>query len=431
LWGNRFLTKPATFQKTGHSAKESALNPTTEVASFQDAPLAGKRVLLLGTLGGFTKRESHQLLKHAGGRVQDSASAQLQLIVVGNDSKALDQLRQEDAALNESLDSGDVSLLHETQLWELLSHRDVSSVRQLYTPAMLAELLDVPVRTVRRWCRVGLIQPVKEVLNLPYFDYTELTSARQLAKWGKEGATVQSIQRQLAALADLAPTCGRPLQQLAITAEGKQLLLRHGSTLVESTGQFRFSFEDANDELDESPTISFEKIVTRGATKALASSSPATLEEMIEQAMLAEDQEDLDAAIDWYRSALAGVGPNADVNFQLAELLYRQGDPTAARERYYMALELNSGLVEARANLGCVLAECGQLDLAVAAFEGTLQQFADYADVHFHLARALDDLGQSSKANQHWHRFIELAPASPWAEEAQHRLGKLSPALDL
>ncbi len=402
---------------------------TTEVESVQDAPLAGKRLLLLGTLGGFTKRESYQLLKQAGGRVQDAASTQLQMIVIGDDSKTLDELRKEDADLSERIDKGEISLLQETQLWELLSHRENASVRQLYTPAMLAELLDVPVRTVRRWCRAGLIEPIKEVLNLPYFDYTELAAARQLAKWGKEGATVQSIQRQLAALAVLAPSGGRPLQQLAITAEGKQLLMRHGSTLVESSGQFRFTFDDS-DEFDGAQTISFEKLATRCASKA-STAGHATLEEMIEQAMLAEDQEELDTAVDWYRSALAGFGPNADVNFQLAELLYRQGDPTAARERYYMALELNSGLVEARANLGCVLAECGQLELAVAAFEGTLQQFADYADVHFHLARALDDLGQSSKAIEHWQRFIELAPASPWAEEAQHRLDQLSPALNL
>lgn len=417
--------------ETSHrTTRRVSLNPTTEVESQPDAPLAGKRLLLLGTLGGFTKRESHQLLKQAGARVQDTPSTQLQLIVIGNDYDSLEELRSGDAALNSSIDRGEISLLHETQLWELLSHRENASVRQLYTPAMLAELLDVPVRTVRRWCRAGLIQPVKEVLNLPYFDYTELAAARQLAKWGKEGATVQSIQRQLAALADLAPSSGRPIQQLAITAEGKQLLMRHGSTLVESTGQFRFSFEDVAEEFDDSHTISFEKLTTRSANHA-STAGHTTLEEMIEQAMLAEDLEELDTAVDWYRSALAGFGPNADVNFQLAELLYRQGDPTAARERYYMALELNSGLVEARANLGCVLAECGQLELAVAAFEGTLQQFNDYADVHFHLARALDDLGQTSKANQHWQRFIELAPASPWAEEAQHRIAQLSPALDL
>ncbi len=401
----------------------------TDVESLQDTPLAGKRVLLLGTLGGFTKRESLQLLKQAGGRLQDAVSAQLQFVVVGNDFHTLAELRKEDASLNEGIEGGQIAVLHETQLWEMLACREETSVRQLYTPAMLAELLNVPVRTVRRWCRAGLIQPVKEVLNLPYFDYTELAAARQLAKWGKEGATVQSIQRQLAALADLAPSGGRPIHQLAITAEGKQLLLRHGSTLVESSGQFRFSFEDVVEEGSDSPTISFEKLANRGTKVTTAGQT--TLEEMIEQAMLAEDQEELDTAVDWYRSALAGFGPNADVNFQLAELLYRQGDPSAARERYYMALELNSGLVEARANLGCVLAECGQLELAVAAFEGALQQFADYADVHFHLARALDDLGQSTKANQHWQRFVELAPASPWAEEAQHRLDQLSPALDL
>ena len=130
--------------------EERVLNPTTEFASLQDAPLAGKRVLLLGTLGGFTKRESHQLLKQAGGRVQDAISAQLHMLVVGADCDSLDQLRLEDAALNEGLESGAVSLLYETQLWELLAQREDTSVRQLYTPAMLAELLDVPVRTVRR-----------------------------------------------------------------------------------------------------------------------------------------------------------------------------------------------------------------------------------------------------------------------------------------
>ena len=92
------------------------MNPTTEVASLQDAPLEGKRVLLLGTLGGFTKRESHQLIKQAGGRVQDGISAQLQMIVVGADSGSLDLLRLEDAALHASIESGAVALLYETQL---------------------------------------------------------------------------------------------------------------------------------------------------------------------------------------------------------------------------------------------------------------------------------------------------------------------------
>ncbi len=412
------------------------MNFVTETQSTEaqgiDKPLAGKRVALLGTLGGFTKRESTQLLKQAGGRVQDTLTNQAQIVVVGKDFAGLDELLSNDAAIKSSIDAGEVELLHEDNIWEMLAHRESDvSVRQLYTPAMLAELLDVSVRTVRRWCRAGLIQPVKEVLNLPYFDYAELAAARQLAKWGKEGATVQSIQRQLSALAELAPTAGRPIQQLAITAEGKQLLMRHGSTLVEPTGQFRFSFEESSEVATDATTLSIEKFHPRSAKTNSTSGAPTTLDEMVDQALLAEDQNELDVAIDWYRTALAAYGPNADVNFQLAELLYRQGDLSAARERYYMSIELNSGLVEARANLGCVLAECGQLELAVAAFQGTLEQFADYADVHFHLARALDELGQASKANGHWQRFLELAPASPWAEEAQQRLAQLPPTLDL
>jgi hypothetical protein len=47
-----------------------------------------------------------------------------------------------------------------------------------------------------------------------------------------------------------------------------------------------------------------------------------------------------------------------------------------------MALELEEDFVEARANLGCVLAESGELELAVAAFRGALSLHPQYADVH-------------------------------------------------
>ena len=88
-----------------------------------------------------------------------------------------------------------------------------------------------------------------------------------------------------------------------------------------------------------------------------------------------------------------------------------------------MAIELDENFVEARANLGCVLAEMGQRDLAVAAFEGAIRYHADYADAHYHLARTLDEMGHRRAAEQHWRRFLALAPGSPWAAEAQQRLG--------
>jgi tetratricopeptide (TPR) repeat protein len=87
-----------------------------------------------------------------------------------------------------------------------------------------------------------------------------------------------------------------------------------------------------------------------------------------------------------------------------------------------MAVELDEDYVEARANLGCVLVEMGQRDLAVAAFQGALAYHPDYADVHYHLALALDDLDRRQEAQGHWEAFLGHAPDSPWAEQARGRL---------
>lgn len=319
----------------------------------------------------------------------------------------------------------------------------------LYTPALLAEILNVSVRVVRRWHRAGLLRATTQVMQLPYFDFSQLATARRLAKWMRQGATVQSIQRQLQLLRERAGDSIAAdlmtVEHLPITADGKRLVLRSGEHYLEANGQLRFGFQDGDDITADSQTPSTVLFsIPHGAWAASAASTATaasgtvqtagaaqlSLQQMVDAAVAAEDVEDLVAAIDWLRSAMAAWGASADLCFQLAELLYREGDLSGARERYFMALELEPNLVEARANLGCVLAECGQAELAVAAFEGTLEQFADYADVHFHLARALEDTAQSGRAIEHWQRFLELAPASPWAEEAALRLSQLAPLLD-
>ena len=297
---------------------------------------------------------------------------------------------------------------------------------------MLGELVGVSVRTVRRWHRAQFIEPVSEVMQLPQFDYLGLLRAKQLAQWMQQGATVSSIQSQLERLQGrFAHDVG--IDELPISADGKCLILRTGESYLEATGQLRFGFDDPTDS-DVPITLKFESPEPKTHSFDDASDGstvPSSLQEMIDEAIVAEDAGDLDLAVHWYRCALAAFGPNPDLCFQLAEVLYRIGDAQGARERYFMALELNPELIEARANLGCVLAECGQLDLAVAAFDGTLEQFEEYADVHFHLARTLDELNERGRAVHHWRRFVELAPTSPWADEARQRLTEHVPLLDL
>jgi DNA-binding transcriptional MerR regulator len=65
---------------------------------------------------------------------------------------------------------------------------------------MLSRLLDVPVRMIRRWARLGLIKPVRRVCRLPYFDYREVASARRLATLLEQGVSAETLEKSLAEL---------------------------------------------------------------------------------------------------------------------------------------------------------------------------------------------------------------------------------------
>jgi tetratricopeptide (TPR) repeat protein len=400
------------------------VNLMTTNATPAGSPLAGKRVAFVGKLGGVTKREAQQLVREHGGTPIEQPEADADLIVIGADELPLgeqDGLLQD--AVRQAASEGRLEILHETQLWQRLGLVESEQhVRRLYTPAMLADLLAIPVATIRRWHRRGLIVPAREVRRLPYFDFQEVATARRLAQLLAAGASPASIERKLAELSRYVPNVERPLAQLSVIVEGRQLLLRQGEGLIEPGGQLRFDFEALEAKASEAGPLPLPPPTVSLLARPESQAHPAAVDELLQYATQAEESDDLGAAVETYRVALAAGGPKAEICFQLAELLYRQGDLTAARERYYMAVELDEDYVEARANLGCVLAELGQRELAVAAFLGALTFHQDYPDVHYHLARTLDELGRREEAATHWREFLTLAPDSPWADEAAARL---------
>jgi tetratricopeptide (TPR) repeat protein len=306
--------------------------------------------------------------------------------------------------------------------------KTATAVRRLYTPAMLAELLVVPVAAIRRWHRRRALREVKCVRRLPYFDFQEVAIARRLAQLLKAGCSLRIIDRRLEELDRLFPGVERPLADASLVIEGRRLYLRRGDELAEPGGQTLLDFEPREEDDDYShATISFTRFAA--AHPAVIASSAddhgavhALVERLEQDALDWEDEGHLDRAAEAYRTLLIAAGPTAEVNFALADILYRAGDLSAARERYYAALELDEEYVEARAALGCVLAETGELELAAATFEGALGFHGDFADVHFHLANTLDRLERGDEATAHYRTFLELAPESPWAEAARDRL---------
>ena len=293
-----------------------------------------------------------------------------------------------------------------------------------YTAVMLAELVGVPASRVRDWQRRGWIVPVEQTHRLALFDFGELTVARKLADLQRGGANARLVTKTLAEIEKQFPEVRRPLAELNLVLDGRSLLVRRGSELMEPHGQLRLDFDAAASAVaDEEPAIlaSPAFLLSRKGTLAREQAAP---EQLAAWAADLDEAGDLAAAAEMYRAALSAGGADPELCFQLADVLYRAGDLAAARERYYMALELDEEYVEARVNLGCILREQGEAELAVSAFAGAIQGHEAYADAHFHLARTLDSLGRQDEAAAHWRRFADLAPESPWAEEARERLGQ-------
>jgi tetratricopeptide (TPR) repeat protein len=397
--------------------------------------LENKRIGLMGKLGAMTRKEACQWLKHYHATVADRLSGELDLVVIG-----ADELPDEDiqAMLNDKLRerirSGSTTLIHEQDLWAALGLVDDPSQRQLYTPAMVASLIKTRVSAVRRWHRIGLLPCIKVAHKLPYFDFEQVQCAKQIASWTVQGAKVTDLKKQLDDFGDR--IANRSLIDLDIRIDGRRILLYDDGKLVGSQGQLHLNFDEGLDAADDStePNIlvldpqrsaSGLQGPKQSGSKVFQDTPEWTRDTMLAAAEELEESGLLDEAIEWHRVILAKYGPDAEIVFGLGELLLRAGEVQAARERFYNAIEIDEDFVEARASLGCVLAETGQLDLAVAAFQGALLKDDRYPDVHYHLARALDELGQSEDATKHWLRFLQLSPQSPWADEALERLGRV------
>lgn len=396
-----------------------------ETTQTTEPALQKKHVGFLGKLGGMNRREAFRLVRQHGGiPVEDATAADI--VVVGADELPLDDDSHLDVTIREAASEGRIELINETDLWNRLGLVDSEqNIRRLYTPAMLAQLLSVPVSVIRRWHRRGLIIPTREVHRLPYFNFQEVSTARRLADLIAAGASPAAIEKKLEKLSRLLPGVERPLAQLSVIVEGRQILLRQGEGLIEPGGQMRLDFdaeplapeddESAEHQSDPSHVIQIHDAVFKEP-------APLTTDEMVESANQLEDSGQYEEAIEMYRAALMSGGIDAALCFRLAELLYISGDKPAARERYSVAIELDEDFVEARANLGCLLAELGDRDLAIAAFRGAIKYHPEYPDVHYHLARILDDMNEPEESEDHWRQFLTLSPDSPWADEARMRL---------
>lgn len=382
-----------------------------------DAKLADERIALVGKLASMPRGEAVKVIAAHGGVLQSRANESTTLLVQGDDVRLSDVPADLPETVRDRVAAGLVTLVDETQLWRRVGLLDEQvGVSRLYTPALLAEMVKVDARTIHRWRRRGYLEPACEVRKLPYFDFAEVRVARRLAELVHAGVSLSSIDRQMAELTRLAPEVERPLADLSIVVEGGKIFLRRGTDLTEPSGQLLIDF-DAPSDTPPAPAIANAFATEHGGP-------PPSPEALRNEAMELSDAGQPALAIEMYRGVLLSGQADAEDHFVVADLLYQLGELAAARERYFMAIELDEEYDEARVNLGCVLLELGDAKTAAEAFRGALAENPDLADAHYHLASTLERLGHQSEARSHWQTFLTLAPESPWAEEAHERLGE-------
>jgi tetratricopeptide (TPR) repeat protein len=318
---------------------------------------------------------------------------------------------------------------------------DADAVCGRYTLAMMAEVAGVPVAAMRHWRRRLLLDPCRCSGSLEWFDYSELVVGRRLARLLEAGLSLQEIDRQLGRLPGDVRQLARGHEPLFI--EDKRVYILRDGQYVGAGGQLAFSFAASDpiarqlqascgDTRDEDAVICSLAVDTE-----IASEPPEHWDDGWESVddllCLSADLErcgHLVEAAEAIRAVLQASPPSAQSAFLLAELLYRIGDLTAARERYYMAVELDRDHLEARTSLGCVLEELGDHELARAALEGVVRQEPDHAEAHWHLAGVLESLGEPADAARHLLIFIALAPQSAWCDVARSRLAAREPLIN-
>jgi tetratricopeptide (TPR) repeat protein len=278
-------------------------------------------------------------------------------------------------------------------------------------------MLDISVHEIRRWERMGLIKAVAHVCRLPYFDFQEVAGARRLAELVDAGVPVDEIQTSLARLEAVIGVGSRPLAQLDILAADRHLLYRDALGRLKTTaGQRLFDFDGP-----PQPVAPENEAIPLRAPEP-GSRRLWTPGNWFEEGRRLADEGSLAYAVEAFRMSLMGEHDAPEVQFHLAEALYREGNLTAALERYHVAVELDHNYLEAWTQIGCLLAELGKLSEAVDAFSIAIDIHPDFPDAHLHKAEALHQAGRTVEAVPHWRKYLEFDQSGPWAEAARQRL---------
>lgn len=402
---------------------------------LQGSPaLQGERVVFTGTLACMTHQKAWEFVELHGGQSAQHVSRQTTLLVVGEEGWPLEEDGSPSVNLSQAqeliAEGVSIQIIKESDWLALIELKDPGvNVDQLYTPAMLTQMLNVPVSTIRRWERQGLIKPIRKIFRLPYFSFQEVASVRRLSALLESGVNPRDLENSLQHLGKIFNEIDQPLSQLTLLSQDAQLLLKDEHGLIDPRrGQRVFDFGTEETQLNDlteeelADEESFEGTIEFTEHLKTPELQDRSADEWFQEGCRFLDAGEAKSAIEAYRMALLGHPDMPEAHLHLAEALYLNGNTEGALERYYAAVEWDHDYIEAWTQLGCLHNELGERESALHAFEIALSVHPDYPDAHLHIAEMLNQLNRVEEAVPHWKVYLEFDEMGPWAELARQRL---------
>ena len=274
-----------------------------------------------------------------------------------------------------------------------------------FSPEEVQRILGLTGKQLDYWDRLRLVSPRKEQGNR-FYSFRDLISLRTIKQLIDQGVPANRLRRALAALREKLAQVHRPLSELRILSDGKDVVVEsEGARLEPLSGQFVLNFETR--ELGEKVRV----MVGPNADDWLATA----LEYDAEENTRAQ-------AIEAYDHALSIDPQKVDALLNCGTLCYEEGNLKKAAEYFMRALQVDPENALAHFNLGSVLEEVGRLEAARLHLRNAVRLDPSYPDAHYNLAFVCEKLGARNEAQRHWQAYITLDPSSPWCGHARQRL---------
>jgi len=245
------------------------------------------------------------------------------------------------------------------------------------------------------------------------YSFQDLGQLRTLRALRENDVSAAAIRHSIVAMKAVAGMTN-PLLEASLVRTGTRLAFRHSGTMVDPIRrQLLFDFE----RIDRQPAEAEPAPLRRPGARSV--------QERFFAAVQAEESGEKDRAIGIYSEIIA-TDPNfAPAYINLGTIFFHMRRFGRAEELYRRATIADPGYVLAFFDLGNVLDELERPDESIAAYRQAIALAPRYADAHYNLALAYERKGELRPALLHWHMYVRLDRAGPWADHARAQIRKL------